>query len=224
MNEENEVDISNEARSYVLNVYSPLIRVSGHCPRIKLSKKQLDMAHWCVVKHCIQAKRFIERHKDKFNLECPNRSKKERVKHFIKYFCGWFDILERESSEAYSIELHSLARMPQSYACYSQCYVNGVKFVVWDRDRNKRTQNSGLIVEDGELTYYGIIRNIIELQYANGMSVVVFHCTWVDTNPKERGSTKRDYGLLSIDTSTTWYKIGRIVLLLRQDKFFTWMI
>ncbi|KAL9682934.1 hypothetical protein QQ045_014746 [Rhodiola kirilowii] len=72
------------------------------------------------------------------------------------------DILERERSESYSSELHSLSRMPQSYVCHSQCNVNGVKFVVWERDR-KRTQNSGVMVEDGDLTYYGIIRNIIQL-------------------------------------------------------------
>ncbi|CAM8940484.1 unnamed protein product [Rhodiola kirilowii] len=45
MNDSTEMDSSNEARLYVLNVYSPLIKVCGHCPRIKLSKKQLDMAH-----------------------------------------------------------------------------------------------------------------------------------------------------------------------------------
>ncbi|KAL9671102.1 hypothetical protein QQ045_008668 [Rhodiola kirilowii] len=96
--------------------------------------------------------------------------------------------------------------MPHLYSCHSQCYVNGVKFVVWERGQKKRMQNSGVMVEDGELTYYGIIRNIIQLQYANGMSVFVFDCTWFNTDPKERGSTKRDYGLLSIDTSTAWYE------------------
>ncbi|CAM8975640.1 unnamed protein product [Rhodiola kirilowii] len=206
MTDATEMDSSNEVRLYVLNVYSPLITVSGHCPRIKLSKKQIDMMHWCVVEHCVQAKPFIKRHGKKFDIECPNRSKKERVKHFITYFRGWMDILERERSESYSTEVHSLSRMPQSYACHSQCNVNGVKFVVWECDRKKRTQNSGVMVEDGELTYYGIIRNIIQLQYANGMPVFVFDCTWFNTDPKDSGSTKRDYGLLSVDTSTTWYE------------------
>ncbi|CAM8925904.1 unnamed protein product [Rhodiola kirilowii] len=200
------MDSSNEARLYVLDVYSPLIKVSGHCPRIKLSRKQLDMAHWCVVEHCAQAKRYIERHVEKFHTECPNRSKKECVNHFITYFHGWMDILERERSESYSTTLHSLSRMPQSYACHYQCYVNGVKFVVWERGRKKRTQNYGVMVEDGKLTYYGSIWNIIQLQYANGMPVFVFDCTWFNTDHKERGSTKRDYGLLFVDTSTTWYE------------------
>ncbi|KAL9671002.1 hypothetical protein QQ045_008565 [Rhodiola kirilowii] len=50
------------------------------------------------------------------------------------------------------------------------------------------------------------IKNIIQLQYANGMPVFVFGCTCFNTDPKDRGSTKRDYGLLSIDTSTIWYE------------------
>ncbi|CAM8932792.1 unnamed protein product [Rhodiola kirilowii] len=206
MNDSVEMDSTSEAHLYGLNIYSPLTKVSGHLPRVKLSKIQLDMAHWCVVEHCIQAAEYIRRHLQKFERECPNRTKKERVKHFVKYFRDWMEIVRREAHPSYSEELHFLARMPQSYACYSQCDVNGVKFVVWDRDQNKRTQNSGVMVEDGDLTYYGIIQNIIELRYANGMPVVIFDCTWFNTDPNDRGSTKRDYGLLSVDISSTWFE------------------
>lgn len=116
------------------------------------------------------------------------------------------ELLRTEESESYSVELHSLARMPQSYACFSQCYVNGVKFVVVDRDRKMKTQNSGVMVENDDLTYYGVVRNIVQLQYSNGMSVALFDCKWFDNDPKERGSTKKHYGLLSVDTSTSWYE------------------
>ncbi|KAL9685013.1 hypothetical protein QQ045_022459 [Rhodiola kirilowii] len=149
---------------------------------------------------------YNRRHIEKFERECPNRTKKERVKHFVKYFRDWMDIVRREAHPSYSEELHFLAHMPQSYACYSHCDVNGVKFVVWDWNQNKRTQNSGVMVEDSDLTNYGIIQNIIELRYANGMPVVIFDCTWFNTDPNERGSTKRDYGLLSVDISSTWFE------------------
>ncbi|CAM8902673.1 unnamed protein product [Rhodiola kirilowii] len=96
--------------------------------------------------------------------------------------------------------------MPQSYACYSQCYVNGVKFVVWDRDRKMKTQNSGVMVEDEDVIYYGVIKNIIQVRYANGMPVVLFDCVWFNTDPTDRGSTKRDYELLSVNTSPSWYE------------------
>ncbi|CAM8892934.1 unnamed protein product [Rhodiola kirilowii] len=138
--------------------------------------------------------------------ESAQTDQRKNVQSIIKYFRDWMDILQREGSQCYSTELHSLARTPQSYACFSQCYVNDVKFVVWNRDKNKRTQNSGVMVKDGDLTYYGIIQNIIEICYGNGMPVVVFDCTWFKTDPKERRSTKMDYGLLSVDTSSTWYE------------------
>ncbi|CAM8951223.1 unnamed protein product [Rhodiola kirilowii] len=38
------------------------------------------------------------------------------------------------------------------------------------------------------------------------MPVVLFECIWFNTDPTDRGSTKRDYGLLSLDTSTSWYE------------------
>ncbi|KAL9679938.1 hypothetical protein QQ045_017809 [Rhodiola kirilowii] len=115
-------------------------------------------------------------------------------------------ILKGQGSSSYCKVLHSLARMPKSYECFSQCNVNGVKFVVWDRDRKMKTQNSGVMVEDGHVTYYGVIRNIVQLRYANGMLVVLFDCIWFNTDPTERGSIKRDYGLISIDTSTSCYE------------------
>ncbi|KAL9690825.1 hypothetical protein QQ045_011236 [Rhodiola kirilowii] len=59
--------------------------------------------------------------------------------------------------------------------------------LIKDRDRKKRTQNFGVMVKDSELTYFGIIRNIIELQYAYGMPVVVFDCAWFNTDPKKKG-------------------------------------
>ncbi|CAM8959798.1 unnamed protein product [Rhodiola kirilowii] len=161
MNESSEImESSSEAPLYDLNVYSPLVKVSGHSPRIKLSKIQLDMAHWCVIEHCEQAKQYLIKHGEKFDRECPDRRKKKRVTHFLKYFCDWMEILKREGSPVYCAELYSLARMPQSYTCYSQCYVNGVKFIVWDRDRKMKTQNSGVMVEDENATYYGVIQRL----------------------------------------------------------------
>ncbi|CAM8925831.1 unnamed protein product [Rhodiola kirilowii] len=207
MNDESStVDSSSEAALYTLNVYSPLVKGSGNSPRTRLSKIQLDMAHWCVVEHYERAHEYLLKHANKFERECPNRTKKERVKHFLKYFRDWMDILKRDGYEFYCPELHCLARMPQSYACYSQCYVNGVKFIVWDRDQKMKTQNSGVMVEDGDVTFYGIIEKIVQVDYANGMPVVVFDCIWFNTDPTDRGSTKRDYGLLSVDTFTSWYE------------------
>ncbi|CAM8951214.1 unnamed protein product [Rhodiola kirilowii] len=64
-----------------------------------MSKIQLDMAHWCVVEHCEKAHDYLLKHANKFDRECPNRTKKERVKHFLKYFRDWMEILNRDGYE-----------------------------------------------------------------------------------------------------------------------------
>ncbi|KAL9671472.1 hypothetical protein QQ045_009040 [Rhodiola kirilowii] len=61
------------------------------------------------------------------------------------------------------------------------------------------------MILEGDIEYYGVLLNVIELKYAEGMSVVVFKCKWFNTDPNESGNIKLDHGILSIDTSNTWY-------------------
>ena len=49
---------------------------------------------------------------------------------------------------------------------YLRCDVNGVKFVCHQRDQNKKTQNSGVMVMAGDITYYRILQAVVELRYA----------------------------------------------------------
>ncbi|CAM8921952.1 unnamed protein product [Rhodiola kirilowii] len=86
---ETAMDSSAEVPLYSLSVYSHLIKVCGHSPRIKLSKAQVDMAHWCVLEHCEQVGNFLEKYDEKWHRENPNRTKIERVTYFLKYFCDW---------------------------------------------------------------------------------------------------------------------------------------
>ncbi|KAL9687832.1 hypothetical protein QQ045_032239 [Rhodiola kirilowii] len=44
------------------------------------------------------------------------------------------------------------------------------------------------------------------------MSVIVFKCRWVNTDPTERGNIKIDLGLISVDTSISWYEDSRFRL------------
>ncbi|KAL2931552.1 Phenylalanine ammonia-lyase 2 [Bienertia sinuspersici] len=60
--------------------------------------------------------------------------------------------------------------------------INGYKFLTVDRERNRTTQNSGVMVEADGQTYYGKVTNIYELSYYGFYRVVVFRCDWVDIN------------------------------------------
>ncbi|KAL9670539.1 hypothetical protein QQ045_008092 [Rhodiola kirilowii] len=164
------------------------------------------------MEHFKEAKYYIDKHAERFTSKFPDGTNEARIKNFHSYFLKWritsMQILglQRQQSKHYSPILHILACSPQTHSCYSQCYVNGIKSVVWERDRKLNTQNSRVMVESEEMTYYGILKNVIELKYADGLPVVLFQCRWFNTDPKERGSTKKDHGLLSVDTSSSWYE------------------
>ncbi|KAL9685932.1 hypothetical protein QQ045_023386 [Rhodiola kirilowii] len=111
-----------------------------------------------------------------------------------------------EGSDEYIKELDILAYKPQFHACYTHCVVNGLKFIVFEKDQHLKTQNSGVMVKAGEINYYGILTNIIELTYAEGMPVVIFKCKWYNTDPEESGNIKMNLGIFSIDTSNTWFE------------------
>ena len=79
--------------------------------------------------------------------------------------------------------MRSLAWGPDKRATHYHCYnVNGFRFRTKQRDDGKKAQNSGVIVrgEYQNMSYYGLIIDIIELRYTKGNYVVLFKCDWHD--------------------------------------------
>ncbi|CAM8944477.1 unnamed protein product [Rhodiola kirilowii] len=69
-----------------------------------------------------------------------------------------------------------------------------------------KTQNSGVMVNAEDINYYGVLLNIIELKYAEGMPVVIFQCKWYNMDLADGKNRKMALGILSIDISNTWYE------------------
>jgi hypothetical protein len=81
--------------------------------------------------------------------------------------------LRNTNEEEVDDDLFSLACGPDlRVRKYSSCIVNGVRFNTVDRDKNKKTQNSGVMSQsthNGQVTdFFGILKEIIQLDY-NGM-------------------------------------------------------
>lgn len=88
-----------------------------------------------------------------------------------------------------------LARGPVPVArTYKGFKVNGFRFHIREIEKKRKTQNSGVMVNATttsfaskkdrrpvmqEISYFGIIKNIIELDYTGGRKVVLFECDWV---------------------------------------------
>ena len=56
--------------------------------------------------------------------------------------------------------------------------INGLKFRSSNVETNKKTQNSGVsVVIEGGNTFYGVLTDIIELNYSGTIKHVLFKCT-----------------------------------------------
>jgi hypothetical protein len=75
------------------------------------------------------------------------------------------------------------------------------------------TQNSGVVVRgdksSGNVTCYGIIRNIISLEFPQQKEVILFQCDWYDVpannTSRSRGYTRDKFGIIDIATSMFRY-------------------
>ncbi|KAG8503945.1 hypothetical protein CXB51_002268 [Gossypium anomalum] len=91
---------------------------------------------------------------------------------------------------------------------YSAFFINGYRFHTKYRERMRRTQNCGIVVNssitsyastrdsnsvEGNVEYYRLLTDIIELDYCGRWKVVLFRCDWADVNTA-RGIKKDQFG------------------------------
>ncbi|GJR28058.1 Myc-type, basic helix-loop-helix domain-containing protein [Tanacetum coccineum] len=109
---------------------------------------------------------------------------------------------------------------------YPACIVNGVKFVVHERDILHTTQCSGVstLGLDGEM-YYGQLEEILELTYIGNRKVVLFRCKWFDTiNPKNLTTRNRrsyiEHDITHILTDREFHKNNQYILATQVTQYF----
>ena len=72
--------------------------------------------------------------------------------------------------------------------------INGLKFRSSNVETNRKTQNSGVsVVTEGGNTFYGVLTDIIKLNYSGKIKHVLFKCTWVD-DQNRRGYKTDEFG------------------------------
>ena len=64
---------------------------------------------------------------------------------------------------------------------FKRYVINGVKFHTKNPKVTRKTQNGRVcVVIEGGATYYGVLIDIIELNYSDKYRYVLFKCQWVD--------------------------------------------
>jgi hypothetical protein len=131
--------------------------------------------------------------------------------------------LRNTNEEVVDDDLFSLACGPDfRVKKYSSCIVNGVRFNTIDRDKNKKTQNSGVMSQsthNGHVTdFFGTLKEIIQLDY-NKRSIVLFKCNWFKLDGK-RTELKDDGFFKSIIVGSLWIKNYCCILATQARKVF----
>ena len=121
-------------------------------------------------------------------------------------------------------QLYALGLGPDiRVAKYSGIIVNGIRFHTIERDKYRRTQNSGIVVKgehnSKEFDFYGVLVDIIELEYCYGNRVFLFKCDWWNVGDKRNGM--KTYGqLVSVNTSRKWYVNDPYMLATQAEQVF----
>lgn len=161
----------------------------------------------------------------KFRDELTNNGVTDVDVVLEKEFAAWFKNHVRDLTDVPD-DLHTLAMGPEKRVLvHNACNVNGARFRTVDREKNLRTQNSGVmnvaaLDDQPETEFYGVLKEVIELRYRPNKhgerSIFLFRCDWYDLKGKTTGI--RDDGYYkSVNTTTLWYKNAPFILA-RQAK------
>lgn len=112
-------------------------------------------------------------------------------------------------------DICALAEGPNNEAKrYKRYAMNGCRFHVKSVDTGSTYQNSGIFVQAGSncyatandrqprddmLDYYGVLTDIIELDYHNGRKVLLFEGNWIDSRTYSRGLKKDEFGFILVN-------------------------
>lgn len=101
--------------------------------------------------------------------------------------------------------LLALARGPVSVIKkYDGLIINGYRFHTKQRERLRKTQNNGLMVEADNRQYYGVLTDVIELDYRGVFKVVLFRAEWVDIR-NSRGLRVDENGFTLVNLSRLFH-------------------
>lgn len=123
--------------------------------------------------------------------------------------------------------MHGLSQGPDPRACVlNRVHINNWLFRTSATEISLVTQNSGVLVksENSDMTWYGVIRNIISLEFPHEKEVILFQCDWYDApttgTSRSKGYSRDKYGIIDIATSMFSYSDEPYILASNAEPVF----
>ncbi|CAL5420286.1 unnamed protein product [Camellia sinensis] len=200
-----------------ISVFKQKVRGIGAAVNDVLNLKDLKKARWYVLNNCDEGQPYVRQYMDELERQGLRNVQERLESEFHTWFLKYVTKQQLEGTMDASNQLMNLARGPDSRVTrYSGCIINGTRFHTQDRDMNRKTQNSGVVVKGdhkGEaIDFYGVVRDIVELKYLGRNRVFLFKCDWWDVGNEKNGMKFDDYKYVSVNVTRTWYKDEPFVL------------
>ncbi|XP_071688802.1 uncharacterized protein [Rutidosis leptorrhynchoides] len=201
----------------VLPIFCMPGRPIGATNVVKLGYDTLAIAHSHVLFNCSEIDFLRTEHQNILSHQNPKKRKGDIQHLHSQEFEEWLsdyvdeDMTSRDNRITSDIE--TLTNGPSEVVKkYKGYIINGFRFHIKDVEKNRTTQNSRVILQAltssfssardnnpivGDVTYYGVLKDIIELQYGDEKKVVLFHCDWISSGYRikvdENGFTTLDF-------------------------------
>ncbi|XP_056688246.1 uncharacterized protein [Spinacia oleracea] len=167
------------------DIFSHSGRGLGAPTVISVPRREMDQAHDYILKNCDEVQPFLQEYSETHPIDDSGITEEEWSENFRKWFKDEVALLYENNKSKEIENLLSLSRGPTEYVTsFSGYVVNGYRFRTQNLDKNLRTQNSGVVVlgntgdGDENMDYYGVVTEILEIQYLGGNRIVLFRCNW----------------------------------------------
>ncbi|KAK6919646.1 protein of unknown function DUF4216 [Dillenia turbinata] len=213
---------SSKVSRKVLRYFSLTPKLRRLLKHTELSDSELVKIHIFVLNSCDEIEDYINEHKLK--LEAESSANIEQ-RHDIE-FPLWFQQCVLKSSFPCNGEIQSLAFGPDSRVRrYSGCMINGYRFHTKDRENERKTQNSGVVVKgehwNNTIDFYGVLIDIFKVEYFIGRNkVLIFKCEWFNLGDARGIQLDKESRITSINVSRNWYSDQPYVLVQQVQQVF----
>ncbi|RLN12837.1 hypothetical protein C2845_PM09G10330 [Panicum miliaceum] len=135
---------SNE-EAYGVDVFGHGVNFTS-APELVYDENGFDQMVWFVLNNCSQVENYVEMFKDELKREGVVNIERTLQQGFQTWFRSHIMRLWNANQEEVDVNLFSLACGSDfRVSKYSSCIVNGVRFNTVDHDKNKKTQNNGVM-------------------------------------------------------------------------------
>ncbi|XP_052620614.1 uncharacterized protein LOC111890162 isoform X1 [Lactuca sativa] len=172
--------------------------------RRPLTDDEMRIAHNYILINCVEVLPFLRLFENYVIQSQPDMDDGAFERFRDQHFAKWFKDHVFQQSNDINQHLKCLARGPLRHVrSYKGYFVNGYKFHTEKYGDGRVTHNSGVCVRgtcynETECDYYGLLDEVLEVEYQGiGRCVVVlFKCTWF--NPTEGVRVDRKHNLVDI--------------------------